>query len=251
MATNYSSVLKLALPTAGELSGTWGDTVNQSITNMVEEAIAGIATISTWTTNAHTLAAIPNGATGPSRAAALLLTDPSTQLTGAGTLNILSITKIYAVINTTAYDITVKPSGTGVSVVAGGSAIVVCDGTNAYAVGSNSFTTLIADNYVETVVTDSGSTFNVDVQQANIFEYTLTGNTTFTFSNAPAAGKATSVTLILKPTATVTITWPASVKWSGGLAPDPTANGTTDVISFMTYDGGVSWFGFVSGVALA
>jgi hypothetical protein len=38
MATQYTSILKLALPVQGELSGTWGDVVNDNITSMVEEA---------------------------------------------------------------------------------------------------------------------------------------------------------------------------------------------------------------------
>ena len=40
MTTQYTSILKLALPVQGELSGTWGDVVNDNITSMVEEAVA-------------------------------------------------------------------------------------------------------------------------------------------------------------------------------------------------------------------
>ena len=56
MATQYTSILKLALPVQGELSGTWGDVVNDNITSMkLKEAIAGRKVINTWTTNSHTL----------------------------------------------------------------------------------------------------------------------------------------------------------------------------------------------------
>lgn len=41
MSTSQTSLLKLALPTTGELSGTWGDTVNNSITSLVDSAVAG------------------------------------------------------------------------------------------------------------------------------------------------------------------------------------------------------------------
>jgi hypothetical protein len=58
MTTQYTPTLKLALPVTGELSGTWGDVVNDNITSMVEQAIAGLATINTWTTNAHTLTTV-------------------------------------------------------------------------------------------------------------------------------------------------------------------------------------------------
>jgi hypothetical protein len=49
MTTQYTSILKLALPVQGELSGTWGDVVNDNITSMVEEAVAGRAVINSWT----------------------------------------------------------------------------------------------------------------------------------------------------------------------------------------------------------
>ncbi len=52
-------------------------------------------------------------------------------------------------------------------------------------------------------------------------------------------------------TALATITYPASVIWSGGTAPTAPANGETDVYSFYTDDGGTTYYGFVSGDALA
>lgn len=52
-------------------------------------------------------------------------------------------------------------------------------------------------------------------------------------------------------TALATITYPASVIWSGGTTPTTPANGETDVYSFYTDDGGTTYYGFVSGDALA
>lgn len=46
MTTLATALLGLALPTQGELTGTWGDTVNNSITNLTDSAIAGTTTIS-------------------------------------------------------------------------------------------------------------------------------------------------------------------------------------------------------------
>ena len=74
MATQFSTLLKLALPTQGELSGSWGDVVNNNITSMIEEAVAGLKTINTWSGNSATLSTA-NGTTAESRAAMLLLTD--------------------------------------------------------------------------------------------------------------------------------------------------------------------------------
>jgi len=130
MATQYTSTLKLALPTQGELDGTWGTVVNDNITSMVEEAIAGLATINTWSTNLHTLTTA-NGTTSESRAAMLVLTDTGAALTGAGEVICPTAAKIYVVKNDTGQVITVKTSGgTGVDVPDSTVRIVFCDGTN-------------------------------------------------------------------------------------------------------------------------
>ena len=130
MATQYTNILKLALPVQGELSGTWGDVVNDNITSMVEEAIAGRKVINSWTANSHTLT-IADGTTSESRAAILSLTDSGSALTGAGTVICPAASKVYIVENGTGEDITVKTSsGTGVVIPDGKNMVVFCDGTN-------------------------------------------------------------------------------------------------------------------------
>ena len=44
--TNFSPLLGLALPTTGDLSGTWGTVVNDAITGLLDSAIAGTTTLS-------------------------------------------------------------------------------------------------------------------------------------------------------------------------------------------------------------
>ena len=83
MTTQYTTILKLALPVEGELSGTWGDVVNDNITQMVEQAVAGKAVVNTWSGNSHTLTTA-DGTTSESRCAILELTDTNTQLSGVG-----------------------------------------------------------------------------------------------------------------------------------------------------------------------
>ena len=130
MTTQYTTILKLALPVQGELSGTWGDVVNDNITQMVEQAVAGKAVINTWTGNSHTLTTA-DGTTSESRCAILELTDSGTALTGAGTVVCPTNTKLYIVDNNTAEIVTVKTSGgTGVAVPVGKTMLVYCDGTN-------------------------------------------------------------------------------------------------------------------------
>ena len=130
MATQYTSILKLALPVQGELSGTWGDAVNDQVTSMVEEAIAGLKTINTWVGNSATLSTA-DGATSESRAAILNLTDTTSDLSGAATLICPAASKVYIVKNATGQAVTVKTaSGTGIAIPNGTTGFVFCDGTN-------------------------------------------------------------------------------------------------------------------------
>ena len=131
MATQYSTILKLGLPQQGELDGTWGDEVNNKVTNMVEEAIAGRKVINSWTTNSHTLTVV-EGATSESRAAILTLDDDGAgNPSAAATVICPANSKIYVVQNSCGQAATLKtPSGTGISVPNGSTALLVCDGTN-------------------------------------------------------------------------------------------------------------------------
>lgn len=89
----------------------------------------------------------------------------------------------------------------------------------------------------------SGTTPSVDCEVSNVFALTTSGNTTFTFSNAPTSGTGFGFTLKLTAGGTHTITWPASVDWAAATAPDAPASGETDILVFMTYDGGTTWYG--------
>jgi len=132
MTTAYTPILKLALPVTGELSGTWGTVVNDNITSMIEQAVAGLITISTWTTNAHTLTTA-DGTSSEARCAMLVLATGAggTALSAAGELICPAASKMYVVKNGAAYAVTVKTSaGTGVAIPAGETAFLFCDGTN-------------------------------------------------------------------------------------------------------------------------
>ncbi len=130
MATQYTDKLKLALPTQGELTGTWGNTVNDEITSLIEEAIAGLSVINTWTTNSHTLTVV-EGATSESRSAILRLTDTGVVLSGAATVICPAQSKIYFIENNTGRAVTVRTAaGTGVVIQNTFGGIVYCDGTN-------------------------------------------------------------------------------------------------------------------------
>jgi hypothetical protein len=101
-----------------------------------------------------------------------------------------------------------------------------------------------------TVIANTGATYTIDLENGNVFNLTLTGDCTYTFSNPPASGSAGAFTLIQNQdgTGSRTVTWPASVEWAGGSAPTITSTASsTDVFTFITTDGGTTWYGFTGG----
>ncbi len=131
MTTQYTSILKLALPVQGELSGSWGDVVNNNVTSMVEQAVAGLATINSWTANSHTLTSA-DGTTSESRCAVLVADDDGAgNPSGAATIICPAATKLYILKNISGQAVTLKTaSGTGVAVANGSTSFLFCDGTN-------------------------------------------------------------------------------------------------------------------------
>jgi hypothetical protein len=99
----------------------------------------------------------------------------------------------------------------------------------------------------------SGTSPTLNFRDGDNFTHTLSGNTSYTFSNPAASGKVSSFTLKVTQDSTArTITWPSAVRWAGGTAPTlSTGSGDIDVFVFITYDGGTNYYGFVSGQDMA
>jgi len=133
--TNFSPLLGLALPTTGDLSGTWGTVVNTSITDLIDSAIAGTTTISA---DADVTLTTTNGAANEAREAIILWT-----ATGTVTRNITAPaqSKSYIVINATGgtQSIVIRGSGptTGVTIPAGTRALVAWNGSDFVKIVSN------------------------------------------------------------------------------------------------------------------
>jgi len=144
MATAYTSLLGLALPVTGELSGTWGTTVNTEITALLDSAVAGTTTLST---DADVTLTTTTGAANTSRQIILLCSGARTVLR---TITAPAQSKIYTIINATTGGFSVKLVGvgptTGVTIVAGESAVVAWNGSDFIRVantsGPGTFTTL-------------------------------------------------------------------------------------------------------------
>lgn len=134
MATSYTSLLGFALPVTGELDGTWGDTVNNSITQLVEDSVAGTATQSVaggdWT-----LTTTGSGAANQARSAIIRPTGSpgvSRNVIAPGQ------SKAYIVDNQSNAAIVFKASATtGVTIAAGKQALVAWNGSDFVQVGAS------------------------------------------------------------------------------------------------------------------
>ena len=154
MTTAYSTNLELALPVQGELSGTWGDTVNNGITQYLDAAIAGSQIISGSQTavtltntngdsTATNIAQAGSGATGTAQYQIIRCTgNPAGLLTItiSDTLT-AGYSKTFIIINATSTSQSVKIVGsgptTGITVVSGDKALVAWNGSDFVRVGAS------------------------------------------------------------------------------------------------------------------
>jgi hypothetical protein len=137
-----TSLIGLTLPTQGTLSGQWGDTINNAISQIVDVAVAGTQTISTDANITLTVTEGTYASTGltanSSQYAVILWTAGGT---ATRTITVPAQSKTYVVINKTSSTqsiIVQGTTGTGVTVVAGTRAIIAWDGTNFVNVGGGS-----------------------------------------------------------------------------------------------------------------
>lgn len=94
------------------------------------------------------------------------------------------------------------------------------------------------------VLSDGG----VDLDEGNVFVLALAGNTLISITGA-VSGKAHSFTLLVtQPSTPVAVTWPGSVLWPGGDAPDMDESGVY-ALTFVSVDGGTVWLGMGGGGA--
>lgn len=127
MATSYTSLLGLALPATGELDGTWGDVVNNQITQLVEDSVAGFATADVTSGN-WTLTTTGSGSANQARCSILRPTG-----TPGTSRNIIapSQSKAYIVDNQSDGAVVLKGSATtGATIAAGTKALVVWTGSD-------------------------------------------------------------------------------------------------------------------------
>jgi len=193
MATSYTSLLGLALPVTGELSGTWGDTVNNYISTYIDSAVAGSLTLTADTTLTKTTGS-SLGAT--SSQYAIIIASPAS---AAITITAPAASKMYVVNNTSAtYTVTFKATGqTGVTIATSEKCVVAFNGTDFVKIAS---TVVSAASLSGTVPIANGGT-NASTASItsfnNITGYTASGATGTTSTNLVFSTSPTLVTPIL------------------------------------------------------
>ena len=204
MASTFSPSLRLELIGEGDQSGIWGQTTNNNLGALIEQAIAGVITISMVDAN-YTLTNF-NGVADESRNQVLVLTGA---LSVQRNLIAPLVEKTYTIRNTTAGGFGVQiigSSGTGVVIPNGVTTTVYCDGTNFFsgitgATGSftatsfsgagtgltnipNAATTAVSTNTPSTIVLrDSNGSFAANVVSATNVAATTASATNFATTN--------------------------------------------------------------------
>ena len=186
--TGNTQLLGLALPVEGGLDGTWGDVVNDSITSLLDSAVAGTTTLSADADVTLTTTAL---AANQARQAIIRWTASN----GATTRNITAPaqSKPYIVINAGTGSIVLRGAGspptTGITIVAGERCLAAWNGSDFVKVSTSIATT--------GTVTSVGGTGTVN-------GITLTGTVTST-GNLTLGGALTGVSLATQVTGTLPI----------------------------------------------
>jgi hypothetical protein len=192
-----TSLIGLTLPATGTLSGQWGDTVNNAISQIIDVAVAGTQTISTdadITLTVTTGTYASTGLTANSSQYAVILWTAAGTVTR--TITVPAQSKTYVVINkSSTQSITVQgATGTGVTLAAGTRAIVAWDGTNFVNVGGGSAAgsnTQVQFNSSGAFGASSALTWDGTSLTATKFAGALNGTVGAT---TPAAGAFTTLT---------------------------------------------------------
>ena len=263
MASTYSPSLGIELIGNGEQSGTWGTTTNNNLGTLIEQAIAGVQSI-TLTGN-YTLTDY-NGITDESRNAVLVF---SGALVSPCDVTAPAVEKMYVIRNTAGNTVTIKTSsGNGVALTNAASAVVFCDGTDFYSAttlnyidgnltvtgsataNTGSFTSLLTVpeiNERATITgTGAGANINFDTLTQTVLYYNGTstanstvnirGSSTVTLNSLMSTGQSTCVALFVTNGATAY--YPTVVKvdgttvtplWQGGIAPTGGNTNSVDV----------------------
>ena len=218
-----TSLIGLTLPATGTLSGQWGDTVNNAISQIVDVAVAGTQTISTDADITLTVTEGTYASTGltanSSQYAVILWTAGGT---ATRTITVPAQSKTYVVINKTSSTqsiIVQGVTGTGVTVTAGTRAMVAWDGVNFVRVEGTGTVTSVAAT-VPSIFSIAGSPITSSGTLAMTYSGTAlpvanggTGATSLTANNV-ILGNGTSAVQVVAPGTTGNVLTSNGTTWA-------------------------------------
>jgi hypothetical protein len=253
MPSTFSPSLRIELIGDGEQDGIWGQTTNNNLGSLIEQAIAGVTTVDVTAANV-TLTSF-NGTLDEARSAVLVVNGSN-----AVTRNITipDEPKTYIVTNNTTQTVGIKTaSGTAFNCLTGTQTTLYCDGNNGV-FGASTFTTyntltnpLITGIRETTTKSATASTGKINyntLTQAVLYytsnataNWTLNfrGSATETLNSLMATGQSFTATFMATQGATAYYNSAVQVdgsavtpKWQGGFAP---TFGNSSSIDIYTY----------------
>jgi hypothetical protein len=224
MTTGNTTLLGLALPVEGELDGTWGDIVNDSITSLLDSAVAGTTTLSA---DSDVTLTTTNLAANQARQAVILWTASN----GATTRNITAParSKAYIVINAGTGSIVLRGAGptTGITIVSGERCLAAWNGSDFVKIATSTAdgVTSVAVSGGTTGLTTSGGpiTTSGTITLAGTLAVSNggTGATSLTANNV-ILGNGTSAVQVVAPGTTGNVLTSDGTTWSSQV---PAASG--------------------------
>jgi hypothetical protein len=200
MPSTFTTRLRFTLEAAGENLNTWGTILNTGVFQLVDDTVAGYATI---VLSGPVTLTTANGTADQARLAYLNFTG-----TG-GTVTIPSQSKVYQITNnTTGNAVITTGGGTTATLATLDSATVMCDGTNCYRMTTPSDIAAClatAEAYTDAAAFASSSG-NLPAQAGNAGKFLITNGTLANWANvgnitgnAPTATLATNATAWSSP----------------------------------------------------
>jgi hypothetical protein len=189
MPSTYSTSLKIELIGNGEQSGTWGQTTNNNLGTLIEQAITGVGSLSL---SGDYVLTNYNGLPDDARNAVLVFNG---SLSAPANVVAPSVQKTYIVTNNAGANVTLKTSGgNGVVIQNGLSALVYCDGTEFY-------TAVNVNNVIGNLTVSGNEVIGGSVYLGNSTVSGAAGNLTL-FANSSIIDMSTNTGAFVPPTGT-------------------------------------------------
>jgi hypothetical protein len=254
--STYSPSLRIELVGEGEQDGIWGQTTNNNLGALIEQAIAGITTVNV-TAGDVTLTSF-NGTLDQARSAVLIVNGSNVV---AREVTIPNEPKTYIVTNNTSQTVGIKTtSGAAFSCAAGTQTTLYCDGSNGVFGASIVLTPPTYETFVNPLITGIRETATISATAATgtiqfdtltqaVLYYTTNasgnwtvnfrGNSGTTLNSLMSTGQSFSATFLATQGATAYYNTAISVdgsavtpKWQNALAP---SSGNINSIDAYTY----------------